>query len=228
MLLSGPERSSKTAAVLLAAAALASCSISTAPRLRSSTVAPGGHYLEVGTASWYGPGFDGNPTSSGEIYDVSQMTAAHQTLPLGTRVVVTNLASGKSIEVRINDRGPFAKGRLIDLSYAAAQLIDVVGPGTASVRVESIDDGDGPLGTVVYAVQAGSFLDGDKASALRDDLATRFDDVYLTELRTPESLYYRVRLGPFERRDDAAVLAQALYGSGLSPLVVEEVRKRSW
>jgi len=224
MLLSGPERSSRTAAVLLAAAALASCSTSTASRLRPSA-ATSGHYAEVGTASWYGPGFDGNPTSSGEIYDVGQMTAAHQTLPLGTRVVVTNLASGKSIEVRINDRGPFAKGRLIDLSYAAARSIDVVGPGTASVRVESIDDGDGPLGTVVYAVQAGSFLDGDKASALRDDLATRFDDVYLTELRTPESLYYRVRLGPFERRDDAVVLARALFGSGLLPLVVEEVRK---
>jgi rare lipoprotein A len=190
----------------------------------SRVVAPRGHYAEVGTASWYGPGFDGNPTSSGEIYDVGEMTAAHQTLPLGTRVVVTNLANGKSIEVRINDRGPFAKGRLIDLSYAAAHSIDLVGPGTASVRVESIDDAEGPPGTVLYAVQAGAFLDGDKASALRNDLASRFSDVYLAELRTSDTLYYRVRLGPFVHRDDAALLARKLFGHGLSSMVVEEVR----
>jgi rare lipoprotein A len=223
MVLSGGERSGGAAALVLAAAVLAGCSM---PPLSEWHPMPrSGHYAEVGTASWYGPGFSGNPTSSGEIYDVSDMTAAHQTLPLGTRVVVTNLVNGKSIEVRINDRGPFAKGRIIDLSFAAAHAVDLVGPGTARVRVESIDDGDGPPGTVIYAVQAGAFLDGDKASALRNDLANRFADVYLSPVRTPGTLYYRVRLGPFERRDDATLRAQTLFGRGFSAMVVEEVRR---
>jgi rare lipoprotein A len=223
MVLSGGERSAGTAALFLAASVLAGCSLPPFSGWRPTP--PSGHYAEVGTASWYGPGFTGNATSSGEIYDVADMTAAHQTLPLGTRVVVTNLVNGKSIEVRINDRGPFAKGRIIDLSFAAAHAIDLVGPGTASVRVESIDDGDGPPGTVIYAVQAGSFLDGEKASALRSDLASRFADVYLSPFRTPDALYYRVRLGPFERRDDATVRAQTLFWRGFSSLVVEEVRR---
>jgi rare lipoprotein A len=183
-----------------------------------------GHYVEIGTASWYGPGFAGNPTSSGEIYNMRDMTAAHQTLPLGTRVVVTNLENGRAVEVRINDRGPFAKGRIIDLSRAAAREIALVGPGTARVRVESIDGPEGPPGVVAYAVQAGAFQDGDKANGLRLDLASRFENVYLTPLRTSDALYYRVRLGPFERRDDAAARARMLARNGVPAIIVEEVR----
>jgi rare lipoprotein A len=181
--------------------------------------------VETGTASWYGPGFVGNRTSSGEVYDLSQMTAAHPTLPLGTRVRVTNLENGRSVEVRLNDRGPFAKGRIIDLSRAAAREIGLIGPGTAQVRVESIDDGKGPPGTVAYAVQAAAFRDGDKAAALRADLAHRYGDVYLTPVDTSETRYYRVRVGPFKRRDDAVVRARALASSGLRAIVVEEVRR---
>lgn len=209
-----------------AALLLSSCSL---PPLSTwhptSPSASGGHYVEVGTASWYGPGFHGNRTSSGETYDSSQMTAAHQTLPLGTRVVVTNLENGRSVEVRINDRGPFAKGRILDLSYGAARELGVVGPGTAEVRVESIDDGEGPPGVVAYAVQAGAFQDGIKASELRNDLGVRYAKVYMSELRTADSRYYRVRLGPFERRDDAVDLAHQLSRGGTPALVVEEVRR---
>jgi rare lipoprotein A len=181
--------------------------------------------VETGTASWYGPGFVGNRTSSGEVYDLSQMTAAHPTLPLGTRVMVTNLENGRSVEVRLNDRGPFAKGRIIDLSRAAAHEIGLIAPGTARVRVESIDDGAGSPGVVAYAVQAGAFQDGGKATALRTDLARRYGDVYLTQLETSDTRYYRVRVGPFERRDDAVVRARALAGSGLHAIVVEEVHR---
>jgi peptidoglycan lytic transglycosylase len=183
-----------------------------------------GHYAETGTASWYGPGFIGNRTSSGEVYDVGQMTAAHQTLPLGTRVMVTNLENGRSVEVRVNDRGPFAKSRIIDLSRAAAREIGLIAPGTARVSLESIDD-EGPPGVVAFAVQAGAFQDGDKATALRADLAHRFVDVYLSQLDTSDARYYRVRVGPFERRDDAVVRARALAGSGFRAMVVEEVRR---
>jgi peptidoglycan lytic transglycosylase len=184
----------------------------------------GTHYAETGTASWYGPGFIGNRTSSGEVYNLSQMTAAHPTLPLGTRVMVTNLENGRSVEVRVNDRGPFAKSRIIDLSRAAAREIGLIAPGTAQVRLESIDD-DGAPGIVAYAVQAGAFQNGDKATALRADLARRFADVYLSQLDTSDARYYRVRVGPFERRDDAVVRARALAGSGFRAMVVEEVRR---
>src|SRR5262245_55649791 len=85
---------------------------------------------QQGIASWYGPGFHGRRTANGEVYDQYELTAAHQTLPLGTRVLVTSLTNGRSVEVRINDRGPFVGGRVIDLSYGAARVIDMGGPGT--------------------------------------------------------------------------------------------------
>jgi rare lipoprotein A len=92
--------------------------------------------VQVGVASWYGPGFHGKRTANGDIYDQYELTAAHPSLPLGTRVMVTNLENGRSVEVRINDRGPFVDNRVIDLSYAAARTIRMLGPGTVPVRIE--------------------------------------------------------------------------------------------
>ncbi len=103
------------------------------------TPPPEGRLSQVGIASWYGPGFHGKATTSGAIYNQYEFTAAHQTLPLGTRVMVTNLETGSATEVTINDRGPFAKNRIIDLSYSAAEAINMIGPGTALVRVDIID-----------------------------------------------------------------------------------------
>ena len=91
-----------------------------------------------GIASWYGGSFHGNPTASGEIYDMNAMTAAHKTLPIPTDVEVKNLRNGKTIVVRVNDRGPFFDDRIIDLSYAAAQALDIVGPGTGLVEVRAL------------------------------------------------------------------------------------------
>src|SRR2546425_5336798 len=93
---------------------------------------------ETGVASWYGHPYHGRAAANGEIYDMEKMTAAHRTLPFGTWVLVTNLANNKTVEVRITDRGPFIDGRIIDLSHAAARAIDLIGPGTARVRVEII------------------------------------------------------------------------------------------
>src|SRR5438477_11829231 len=92
--------------------------------------------VQLGVASWYGPGFHGNRTANGEIYDQYELTAAHPSLPLGTRAMVTNLTNGRAVEVRINDRGPFVDGRAIDLSYAAARTIGMIGPGTSRVRID--------------------------------------------------------------------------------------------
>ncbi len=92
---------------------------------------------EVGEASWYGPGFQGKETANGETYDQKEMTAAHPTLPMGTKAKVTNLENGKKVDIRINDRGPYADGRVIDLSGAAAKKLDMKGDGTAQVKIES-------------------------------------------------------------------------------------------
>jgi rare lipoprotein A len=96
--------------------------------------------METGLASWYGPKFHGKLTASGEVFNQEKFTAAHPTLPWGSRVKVTNLDNGKSVDVRINDRGPFGRGRIIDVSWAAARALGMVGRGITSVRVEWLSD----------------------------------------------------------------------------------------
>lgn len=109
-----------------------------APQVKEEVPNPEGPKVEqVGNASWYGPAQDGKETASGETFDQKKLTAAHRTLPLGTKAVVTNLETGKSVEVTINDRGPYVKGRKIDLSHAAAQKIGMSKTGVAKVKIES-------------------------------------------------------------------------------------------
>ena len=128
----------RSAAFGLAMAVLTACAVPPGRVRLPPTPAPENRAAQSGIASWYGPGFHGQATARGDIYNQDDLTAAHQTLPLGTRVMVTNLTNGKSIEVLVNDRGPFAKGRIIDLSHAAARSIDMVGAGTAPVRIERL------------------------------------------------------------------------------------------
>lgn len=106
--------------------------------LVSTAVVPQAFANTGGVASWYGPGFHGRTTANGERYDMYGMTAAHKSLKFGTMVKVTNQNNGKSVTVRINDRGPYVGGRVIDLSKRAAEAIDMVGPGTAPVTIEII------------------------------------------------------------------------------------------
>src|SRR5438045_3086387 len=149
--------------------------------------------VQTGVASWYGPGFHGNRTANGEIYDQYELTAAHPSLPLGTRAMVTNLTNGRSVEVRINDRGPFVDRRVIDLSYAAARTIGMIGPGTARVRIDVLGRAiaapppllppaprDLPTGT--YTIEVASLSDPAKAHHLRDVLAHRFPDAFVSPL----------------------------------------------
>ena len=96
-------------------------------------------YVEQGEASWYGPGFQGKKTASGETYDQNELTAAHRKLPLGSEATVTNLETGKKVDVEINDRGPYVRGRKIDLSKAAAKKLDMLDDGTAPVRIEATE-----------------------------------------------------------------------------------------
>ena len=140
-----------------------------------------------GLASWYGPGFAGRRTSSGEVFDPGQLTAAHRTLPFGTVVRVVNLDNGRAVQVRINDRGPFKPGRVIDLSRAAAEQLDMVRAGVAPVRVEPLVPG---VGAVRLAVAAD--LRGFEA---RSDLYPPGRLLLLRSERSPDPVVVRVVAG---------------------------------
>lgn len=177
-------------------------------------------YVERGIASWYGEEFQGNPTASGEIYDMYDLTAAHRTLPLGSFVMVTNLENYRSVKVRINDRGPFVKGRIIDLSYGAARAIGMVEKGTAPVKIVALDTGlVASRGTPVYTVQVGAFSLKENAERLLVELRTGFPGAYMTVLETNQGRYYRVRVGKFASRESAYQLARKLAASGYSVLI---------
>lgn len=146
-----------------------------------------------------------------------QLTCAHNTLPLGTMVMVTNLENGRSLELKVNDRGPFVKERIIDLSYAAAQMLGMLEKGTTYVKVEVI----GPLIEQVqrFTIQVGSFIDENNAQKLADQLRKSFENVYVTTLETLTQKYHRVRVGQFETREAALAMAEKLSQMGLRVLV---------
>jgi rare lipoprotein A len=134
--------------------------------------APAG-LTERGIASWYGKPYDGRPAADGEIYNMETMVAAHRTLPFQTRVQVRNLTNGKTVEVRIVDRGPFVGSRLIDLSHAAARAIDMIGSGTAPVEL-TVLGGPAPVGKAYFAVQVGAFREKSNAERLEHSLAAKY------------------------------------------------------
>jgi len=176
---------------------------------------------ETGLASWYGVPYHGRRTSSGEVYDMYQVSAAHREILLGSWVEVTNLSNGRSLAVRINDRGPFVEGRIIDLSYAAASLLGVVGPGVAPVRVRLSQSPYGASGPVRYAIQAGSFAAETSARALKAELETKVSGVRIVKAVVGRELYYRVRVGNFPSRAEAQGTAERLAGMGYRVLVTE-------
>lgn len=205
----------------LAACAIPASRVQLPPSPRSQS-----HATQTGIASWYGPGFHGKPTASGTIYDQYEMTAAHQTLPLGTRVMVTNLEKGSSTEVTVNDRGPFAKGRIIDLSYAAGKALGMIEPGTILVRLEVIDSGAYNIQSIPasldYTLQLGSFSQRENAEQLRDRLAKAYPEVSIVPLRARDATYYRVQLGVFSDRSAAEEQARQVSQAGLQVIIMEK------
>jgi rare lipoprotein A len=202
---------------------LVACSVPPA-RIPPPVTAP--RVSQTGIASWYGPGFHGKTTASGIIYNQHDLTAAHQTLPLGTRVLVTNLDNGRSIEVLINDRGPFAKGRIIDLSYAAAESLGMIGPGTIPVRIEVIGSRADKISFIKdsldYTLQLGSFSVLENARQLRDRVASKFSEVAIVPLNTTTSTFYRVQLGQFSSRSSAEEQARRVTQAGYSVVILEK------
>ncbi|NLG75782.1 MAG: septal ring lytic transglycosylase RlpA family protein [Xanthomonadaceae bacterium] len=159
-------------------------------------------YVERGIASWYGPGFHAALTSNGERYDMYAMTAAHKTLPLPCYVQVTNLKNGKSVVVRVNDRGPFKEGRIIDLSYTAAAKLDMLTDGTTFVEVRALTPEASPSDAPVAAtsgifVQAGAFSSEANAATLLERLrAHGVQNGFVRKDNVEGRTLYRVRVGP--------------------------------
>jgi len=186
-------------------------------------------FRQRGVASWYGTKFHGRPTSSGEVYNMHAMTAAHKTLPIPVYVHVKNLDNGRSIVVRVNDRGPFITGRIIDLSYAAAKKLGVDGPGTANVEISALRAGESKPTSVVRSIpltdesdfnvplfiQMGSFSNPVNANNLVQNLIDANESTArVSRLQTDQGLYYRVRVGPLFDIDEANAIVRRLKTKG--------------
>jgi rare lipoprotein A len=177
----------------------------------------------IGVASWYGPGFNGHRTSSGAIYNQENLSAASTVFPLGTRLMVTNLANGRRVKVVVNDHGPYVKGRDLDLSHRAAVLLGMLKPGTARVRMVVLSTpAGGPVLGRRYFVQVGSFSDPKKARRLRERLGRYYDDVQVIEATSEANRYYRVQMGMFTDRASAQERALTVTHIGLHPLIISE------
>jgi rare lipoprotein A len=177
------------------------------------------NFRETGMASWYGKELHGKKTASGEVFDMYGISAAHRTLPLGTAVHVTNLNNFKSITVRINDRGPFLKSRVIDLSYGAAKKLGFLSQGTARVRIEALEAG---RNQAEYTVQAAVFTEEENAQLLKDRLNMTYGAVSIVPFDTNVAKFYRVQVGTYPTEDRAEQAAGKLMLEGLEPVVVRK------
>ena len=177
-------------------------------------------YREQGTASWYGAKFSGHKTSNGELYDLYQPSAAHKTLPIPSYARVTNLDNGKSIVVRVNDRGPFHSDRIIDLSYAAAVKLGYMEQGTAQVEVEvmevvGVEDRRDPLYGNYRYLQLGAFGREASAQTLVEALTPLLTaEVFVSAVESDGTLLYRVRVGPVDDKSHLLAVQQQLLDSG--------------
>ncbi|MBI5103094.1 MAG: septal ring lytic transglycosylase RlpA family protein [Nitrospirae bacterium] len=181
-------------------------------------------------ASWYGKDFHGRPTSSGEIYDMHANTCAHKAFPFGTKLKVTHLSNNKSVECIVNDRGPFIEGRDIDLSYAVAKEIGVVGPGISKVLLEVNGRDTSYIRKVrvqaadrkgVFSIQAGAFTESSNAIRLRDALNLKYENVYIQQAEVGGTMFHRVRIGNFRDFERALSLAEQLGQEGYRAVIVK-------
>ncbi len=184
-------------------------------------------FYQRGKASWYGKKFHGRKTANGEIYNMHAMTAAHKTLPLGTYVRVHNLENKREVEVRVNDRGPFVRGRIIDLSYKAAKKIGIVGPGTAMVEVVALGatkqkskkgaeaaftPGDYYTGNFTF--QVGAFTNRENAVKLQQKLDQKYKNAHIVTYNNGYETFYRVRVGKCSSLEKAIEYENILIKNG--------------
>jgi len=192
-------------------------------------------YMGVKTASWYGPGFHGKRTASGEQYDMHAMTCAHKSLPFGTRLELISLDSGARTVVTVNDRGPFVSGRDIDLSFAAAKALGIHDQGVGKVKAYNlgmdhryavyIKDGKVPTSvpkgyTGKFTIQVAALLDKDNAIYLKNGLDLNYKNTYIMEKWVDGRRFYRIRVGKFPNEANAVVYAQKLMREGYRDVLV--------
>ena len=168
---------------------------------------------ETGVASWYGHPYHGRRAANGEIYDMEKMTAAHRTLPFGTWVRVNNLGNNRTVDVRIIDRGPFARGRILDLSHAAAESIAMIGPGTAKVKITVIAKPAVVETAALFAVQVGAFADKNNAERARVTMERRYGSAKVVK-RDAQPPRWRVLVGREATPEEAEALAARIRGDG--------------
>ena len=177
---------------------------------------------QSGEASWYGPKFHGRRTANGEVFDMYEISAAHRTLPFGTRVRVENLQNGRSLVVRINDRGPFIDGRILDLSYAAAQEIGMVEAGVVPVLLTILDSAEAPQKTArkragVYRVQVGAFREARNARRLAEELRPRYARVEVQS----DDRWHRVQIRNIRNERAARRILEELQRQGYDAFLSE-------
>lgn len=167
-------------------------------------------FVERGVASWYGPGFHGNKTANGERYDMHQLTAAHRTLPLGSIAVVRSMSTGRQVTVRINDRGPFARGRVLDLSLAGAQALEMTGSGTDEIELRVVGYQGKLADAGALRVQVGSFSEQQNALNLLERAKQFYPVGRVQVVDLPEGKRYRVQIGQFSSEAQAEAAATHL------------------
>ncbi|WP_460180959.1 septal ring lytic transglycosylase RlpA family protein [Thermodesulfovibrio sp. TK110] len=179
-----------------------------------------------GVASWYGADFHGRPTASGEIYNMYDYTCAHREYPFGTKLRVLNLQNGKDVVCTVNDRGPFIPGRDIDLSYASAKKIGLIGPGTAEVMMQPIGRDTSYVRYVKYTpssgvltIQVGAFHEIENAMRLKQALNLKYQNVYINKAVLKGETFYRVRVGKFTNYDEAYNLAKLMGQEGYKVII---------
>ena len=191
-------------------------------------------FQQRGIASWYGKKFHGKKTSNGEIYNMYAMTAAHKTLPLGTHVNVRNLDNDTEVTVRINDRGPFVQGRIIDLSYTAAKKIDITTSGTARVVIVALEPDNRQIPKIKkkpehkpvdyykgnFTFQIGAFSDKQNAIRLKDKLDQTYKNAHVSEYDNGLEILYRVRVGRASSLEEAVEYEKALIQHGFKDVFI--------
>jgi len=199
-------------------------------------VTAGRVYTETGQASWYGgdDGFAGRPTANGECFNPSDLTCAHRTLPFGTRLEVRNLATGKHTIVRVNDRGPFLRGRILDVSEKAAKALGIQDTGTARVRIRTVDAKGKPspvdpaaVQGDPYTIQVAALANPGNIARLSQELQSAIGPVSLQEAQTKGGVTIkRVRVGTYARLEQAQKaaeeIAKVFKGQGLEPFITRE------
>jgi rare lipoprotein A len=198
--------------------------VSANERVGRNPEAAAGGVIQEGTCSWYGPGFHGRRTANGEVFDTHALTAAHPTLPFGSELEVTNTNSGKTIRVRINDRGPYIHGRILDLSYAAAAMLDIVRTGVGNVQLRLVDVDQSEWAQETFAVQVASFPTKIDAEKFLEGLSAGQRAAGLYYVKSPDgrSKDFSVRFGPFTCEESAKSVASQLKRVGLTPSLTRE------